>query len=133
MGAVEARVELTKVFVWGWEKGVSPFTFLRGMGPFGPMFAARYTQRRFGAQSEEDRRDIHAYIYNTSILKGSGEFCICESVVTAFCSLADISAHLLAPGAYARIPIVDRMAKIKVPVTFMCKSEAGESGRSVLS
>jgi len=70
---------LTAVFVWSWEKGVSPFTFLRNMGPWGPMFAARYTQRRFAAQSEEDRQDIHSYIYNTSILKGSGEFCICES------------------------------------------------------
>lgn len=70
--------ELMIVFVWSWEKGVSPFTFLRNMGPWGPMFAARYTQRRFAAQTEEDRRDIHAYIYNTSILKGSGEFCICK-------------------------------------------------------
>lgn len=71
--------ELITVFVWSWEKGVSPFTFLRNMGPWGPMFAARYTQRRFAAQSEEDRQDIHSYIYNTSILKGSGEFCICAS------------------------------------------------------
>lgn len=50
------------------------------MGPYGPLFASRYTQRRFASQSEEDRRDIHAYIYNTSILKGSGEFCICEPI-----------------------------------------------------
>ncbi|KAK1923840.1 Alpha/Beta hydrolase protein [Papiliotrema laurentii] len=98
------RKYMMKFFVWSWEKGVSPFAFLRNMGPWGPMFAARYTQRRFSAQSEEDRRDIHAYIYNTSILKGSGEYCI---------------SHLLAPGAYARIPIVDRINKVKVPVTFM--------------
>ena len=30
-------------------------------------------------------------------------------------------AHILAPGAYARIPIVDRIGKVKVPVTFMCE------------
>ena len=30
-------------------------------------------------------RDIHSYIYNMSILKGSGEFCICESSVVVVC------------------------------------------------
>lgn len=67
------------VFVWGWEKGLSPFSFLRAMGPWAPMFAGRYATRRFAAQNEEDIRDLHAYIYNTSIMKGSGEYCICES------------------------------------------------------
>lgn len=57
---------------------------MQNMGPYGPLFASRYTQRRFASQSEEDRRDIHAYIYNTSILKGSGEFCICEPISPSF-------------------------------------------------
>jgi hypothetical protein len=78
------------------------------MGPFGPMFAGRYSLRRFAAQSDEDVRDLHGYIYNTSVLKGSGEFCI---------------SHILAPGAYARVPIVDRIGGLKVPVTFLCESE----------
>ena len=30
-------------------------------------------------------------------------------------------AHLLAPGAHARRPMVDRIQDIKVPVTFVCK------------
>jgi len=30
-----------------------------------------------------------------------------------------ISAHLLAPGAYARMPLVDRVAALKIPVTFV--------------
>lgn len=30
------------------------------------------------------------------------------------------AAHLLAPGAVARLPIVDRIAAVKVPVTFVC-------------
>lgn len=103
------RYELMTVFVWGWERGISPFSFLRGMGPFGPMFAGKYSLRRFGSQSEEDVRDIHAYIYNTSMLKGSGEYCI---------------SHILAPGAYARIPIVDRIDALKVPITFICESSS---------
>jgi cardiolipin-specific phospholipase len=32
-----------------------------------------------------------------------------------------LEAHILAPGAYARIPIVDRIAAVKVPVTFLCE------------
>ena len=31
------------------------------------------------------------------------------------------AAHILAPGAYARIPIVDRINQVKVPVTFLCE------------
>ncbi|ORX38070.1 Alpha/Beta hydrolase protein [Kockovaella imperatae] len=99
-----ARKSMMKFFVWGWEKGMSPFSVLRAIGPWGPMFAANYTTRRFASLSDDDKRDLHSYVYNTSVLKGSGEYCI---------------SHILAPGAYARIPIVDRINRVKVPVTFI--------------
>ncbi|OCF37260.1 cardiolipin-specific phospholipase [Kwoniella heveanensis BCC8398] len=98
------RKGMMKFFVWGWERGLSPFMFLRGAGPLGPLWVGKYSARRFASQTEEDVRDLHAYIYGTSIMKGSGEYCI---------------SHILAPGAYARIPIVDRISRLKVPVTFM--------------
>jgi len=98
------RRGLTKFFLWGWEKGLSPFSILRGIGPWGPLLVGKYSSRRFAAQTPEDVRDLHAYIYATSVLKGSGEFCI---------------SHLLAPGAYARMPIVDRIHKLRMPVTFL--------------
>lgn len=93
-----------KFFLWGWERGMSPFSVLRGIGPWGPMLVGTYSKRRFSAQSPEDIRDLHAYIWSTSVLKGSGEFCI---------------SHILAPGAYARMPIVDRIGALRIPVTFM--------------
>ncbi|EIW71763.1 hypothetical protein TREMEDRAFT_22144, partial [Tremella mesenterica DSM 1558] len=93
-----------RFFIWGWDKGLSPFSILRALGPWAPMTVGRYSSRRFVGQSEEDIRDLHAYIYNTSILKGSGEYCI---------------SHILAPGAHARIPIVDRISKVTCPVTFI--------------
>lgn len=37
-----------------------------------------YSRRRFASQAEEDVRDLHSYIYGTSVMKGSGEFCICK-------------------------------------------------------
>lgn len=72
------RRGLTKFFLWGWEKGMSPFSILRGIGPWGPLLVGKYSSRRFAAQTPEDVRDLHSYIYSTSILKGSGEFCICK-------------------------------------------------------
>jgi hypothetical protein len=30
------------------------------------------------------------------------------------------SAHILAPGAHARMPLVDRIAALKIPVSFVC-------------
>ncbi|WWC95304.1 hypothetical protein V866_002165 [Kwoniella sp. B9012] len=98
------RRNMMKFFTWGWERGMSPFSILRSVGPFGPLWVGKYSSRRFAAQSEEDVRDLHSYIYGTSIMKGSGEYCI---------------SHILAPGAYARIPIIDRINRLKVPVTFM--------------
>lgn len=98
------RRSLTKAFLWGWEKGLSPFSILRGLGPWGPLLVGKYSSRRFASQDPADIRDLHSYIYATSILKGSGEFCI---------------SHILAPGAYARMPIVDRIHKLRMPVTFL--------------
>ncbi|WVO23328.1 uncharacterized protein IAS62_004678 [Cryptococcus decagattii] len=98
------RRGMMKFFVWGWERGLSPFSILRTAGPFGPLWVGKYSSRRFARQTEEDVRDLHAYIYGTSVMKGSGEYCI---------------SHILAPGAYARIPILDRIDRLKVPVTFM--------------
>lgn len=50
---------------------------------------------------------MHNYILNITLAKGSGEYCI---------------SHLLAPGAHAHMPLVDRVEKLKIPVTFVCAS-----------
>lgn len=49
---------------------------------------------------------MHDYILNITLAKGSGEYCI---------------SHILAPGAHARLPMVDRVDALKIPVTFVCK------------
>lgn len=99
-----SRSLIRSVFLWGWDKGLSPFSVLRGIGPWGPMLVGKYSSRRFASQSADDVRDLHSYIYGTSTLKGSGEFCI---------------SHILKPGAYARLPLIDRVDKLKIPVTFL--------------
>lgn len=92
------------VFGFLWEQNVSPFGILRGSLFLGPMFAGRYTSRRFGALPEDELRSLHAYCQSIFLSKGSGEYCL---------------AHILAPGAYARRPMVDRIEGLKMPMSFL--------------
>ncbi|KAH8106284.1 alpha/beta-hydrolase [Cristinia sonorae] len=93
-----------KVFTYLWEEGFSPFQVVRSSLFWGPMLVGKYSSRRFIGLSAEDTKDMHEYILNITLAKGSGEYCI---------------SHLLAPGAFARRPIVDRINALKIPVTFV--------------
>lgn len=92
------------VFGFLWEQNVSPFGILRSSLFFGPMLAGRYTSRRFGALPEDELRSLHAYCQSIFLSKGSGEYCL---------------AHILAPGAYARRPMVERIDGLKMPMSFL--------------
>lgn len=93
-----------RLFTYLWEEGWSPFQVVRATMFWGPMLIGKYSTRRFSGLSEEETRDMHDYIMNITLAKGSGEYCI---------------SHILAPGAYARMPLVDRIDKLKIPVTFV--------------
>lgn len=93
-----------KFITYMWDSGFSPFSLIRAFGPWGPLFVGKYSSRRFGSLSPDDTRDLHGYIWTISRAKGSSEYCI---------------SHLLAPGAYARMPLVERVDKLKIPVTFV--------------
>ncbi|KAG9103201.1 hypothetical protein FRC06_011790 [Ceratobasidium sp. 370] len=94
---------LRKVATYLWEEGWSPFQIVRSAMFYGPWLVGKYSGRRFDL-TDEDKRDMHDYIWHITRAKGSGEYCI---------------SHLLAPGAHARRPLVDRVKDIKVPVTFV--------------
>ncbi|KZT27023.1 alpha/beta-hydrolase [Neolentinus lepideus HHB14362 ss-1] len=93
-----------KLFTYLWEEGWSPFQVVRSTLFWGPMLVGKYSSRRFSGLTDEETRNIHDYIMNITLAKGSGEYCI---------------SHILAPGAHARIPLVDRVAALKIPVTFV--------------
>ncbi|KAI0637890.1 alpha/beta-hydrolase [Trametes polyzona] len=93
-----------KVLTYLWEQGWSPFQVVRSTVFWGPMLIGKYSSRRFIGLGEDDTRAMHDYILNITLAKGSGEYCI---------------SHLLAPGAHARRPMVDRIAALKIPVTFV--------------
>ncbi|KAF8505554.1 alpha/beta-hydrolase [Russula emetica] len=106
----EQRSEKTKepfarrLFTHLWEEGWSPFQVVRFSLFWGPMLVGKYSSRRFGALNEDETRDMHDYITNITLAKGSGEYCI---------------SHILAPGAHARMPLVDRVAALKIPIAFV--------------
>ncbi|KAF5387862.1 hypothetical protein D9615_000163 [Tricholomella constricta] len=93
-----------KLLTYLWEEGWSPFQVVRSTLFWGPMLIGKYSSRRFMGLSEEDTRDMHEYILNITLAKGSGEYCI---------------SHILAPGAHARLPLVDRISELKIPITFV--------------
>ena len=95
-----------KIFTYLWEEGWSPFQVIRSSLFRGPMLVGKYSSRRFIGLSQDDTRAMHDYIVNLVLAKGSGEYCV---------------SHLLAPGAHARRPLVDRIHALKVPITFVCE------------
>lgn len=93
-----------RLLMYLWEEGWSPFQAIRNTVFWAPMLVGKYSLRRFTGLSEEETKDIHDYILNITLAKGSGEYCV---------------SHLLAPGAYAHRPLVDRIDALKIPVTFV--------------
>ena len=77
-----------------WEANISPFMFVR-LPLVGPKLASGWTAIRFGAlPTLEEQQVLSHYAYQIFRLRGSGEFAL---------------AYLLAPGAYARRPLIDRV------------------------
>jgi len=93
-----------RLFTFLWEEGWSPFQVVRSSLFLAPWIVGKYSSRRFHGLSEEETRDMHDYILHLTLAKGSGEYSI---------------SHILAPGAMARLPLVNRVASIGVPVTFV--------------
>lgn len=92
---------------WNWTPGV----FVRGMGPWGRGWIERYCRNRFKQghhMSEDEVSRFENYVYHVIAQPGSGEFAL---------------KHLLAPLAWAKVPLEDRLLELKVPVTFIYGDE----------
>ncbi|UZJ55344.1 hypothetical protein CBS101457_004664 [Exobasidium rhododendri] len=94
------------VLTFLWNQNFSPFGLVRGSLFFGPLLVGRYTSRRFGTLPDDELRSLHAYCQAIFSSRGSSEYCL---------------AHLLAPGAYARLPMVSRISALPstLPVSFI--------------
>jgi cardiolipin-specific phospholipase len=82
-----------RLFTYLWEEGWSPFQVVRSTLFFGPLLVGKvrllrkallilnqifqYSSRRFTGLTEEETREMHDYILNITLAKGSGEYSIC--------------------------------------------------------
>ncbi|PLB55182.1 alpha/beta hydrolase [Aspergillus steynii IBT 23096] len=85
---------IPKWFAYLWDANISPFTLVRWAGPFGPRLVSGWTSRRFSHLPAEEAKALHDYSYSIFSLRGSGEYAL---------------AYILAPGAFARSPLIRRI------------------------
>ncbi|KAK9460665.1 Alpha/Beta hydrolase protein [Lipomyces oligophaga] len=119
----ELKRPLPKWLVFLWERHVSPFVFVRYTGPLGPQLVSMWTSNRFAMLPKPECTALHDYVLGLFTARGSGEYAI---------------TRLLAPGAYARIALIDRVKNLKVPTLWIygsndwMDSSAGDRAASIM-
>ena len=93
-GKPPARKPLPKWLTYLWDANISPFSLVRWSGPLGPRFVSGWTSRRFSHLGTEEAQALHTYAYTLFKQHGSGEYAL---------------AYILAPGAFARSPLIRRI------------------------
>ena len=88
------RKPLPKWLTYLWDANISPFSLVRWSGPLGPRFVSGWTSRRFSHLAPNEAQALHDYAYSLFRQRGSGEYAL---------------AYVLAPGAFARSPLIRRI------------------------
>lgn len=88
------RKPLNKWFTYLWDANISPFSLVRWSGPLGPRLVSGWTSRRFSHLPPDEAQALHTYAYSLFRMRGSGEYAL---------------AYILAPGAFARSPLIRRI------------------------
>ena len=91
------RKPLPKWLTYLWDANISPFSLVRWSGPLGPRLVSGWTSRRFSHLESEEAQALHTYAYSLFRQRGSGEYAL---------------AYILAPGAFARSPLIRRIAGV---------------------
>lgn len=85
---------ISKLVAYLWDANISPFSLVRWGGPLGPRFASGWTSRRFSHLPSAEADALHDYAYSLFRQRGSGEYAL---------------PYILAPGAFARSPLIRRI------------------------
>ena len=88
------RRPIPKWITYLWDANMSPFSIVRWSGPLGPRFVSGWTSRRFSHLPPDEAETLHQYAYSLFKQRGSGEYAL---------------AYILAPGAFARSPLLRRI------------------------
>ncbi|PQE31382.1 alpha beta hydrolase protein [Rutstroemia sp. NJR-2017a WRK4] len=84
-------------FSYLWDANISPFSLVRWAGPLGPRLVSGWTSRRFSHLQTDESQALHIYAYSLFRQRGSGEYAL---------------PYILAPGAFARSPLIRRVHKL---------------------
>lgn len=96
-GSGPRRKPLPKWLTYLWDANISPFSIIRWGGPLGPRFVSGWTTRRFSFLPAEESQALHHYSYTLFRQRGSGEYAL---------------SYILAPGAFARSPLIRRIQDV---------------------
>ncbi len=88
------RRPIPKWLTYLWDANISPFSIVRWGGPLGPRFVSGWTTRRFSHLPPDEAQALHDYAYSLFRQRGSSEYAL---------------TYLLAPGAFARSPLIRRI------------------------
>ncbi|PMD50511.1 alpha/beta-hydrolase [Hyaloscypha bicolor E] len=104
-----ARRPIPKWLSYLWDANISPFSIVRWSGPLGPRFVSGWTSRRFSHLAETESEVLHTYAYSLFRQRGSGEYAL---------------AYILAPGAFARSPLIRRIQGVgRQPLPSLAQSQ----------
>merc|ERR1712230_216840 len=118
-GQTPPRRPYARWLTYLWDANISPFSFVRWSGPLGPRLVSGWTSRRFSHLPYEEALALHDYSYSLFRLRGSGEYAL---------------AYILAPGAFARSPLIRRIHGVgRQPLPSPAQSSASTSSTSVSS
>ena len=109
------RKPLPKWLTYLWDANISPFSFVRWAGPLGPRLVSGWTSRRFSHLPPNEASALHDYSYSLFRLRGSGEYAL---------------AYVLAPGAFARSPLIRRISGVGRQMIGLNTSLPGSEGNS---
>lgn len=91
------RKPMPKWLTYLWDANISPFSLVRWSGPLGPRLVSGWTSRRFSHLPPDQAQALHDYAYSLFRQRGSGEYAL---------------SYILAPGAFARSPLIRRIQGI---------------------
>lgn len=116
-GTAAPKRPIPKWVSYLWDANISPFSMVRWSGPLGPKFVSGWTSRRFSHLPEAEAQALHTYAYTLFKQKGSGEYAL---------------AYILAPGAFARSPLIRRIGGVgRQPISPLAAGTNGDDASVV--